>query len=85
MALLLAHKQRHQRVRADLAAPVAVDRCVKGRALGQHVGAEKVFAWAKYTRLTTLQANLHLPAQNENPLGEARAVKGAAKAYGTAP
>ena len=45
---LRPQKQRYQRVRTHLAAPVAVDGGVKHHAFWQHIRAEKVLAGAKH-------------------------------------
>src|SRR3990167_10568133 len=69
-----------QRVGADLPAPVAVHGGIEGGAGRQRVGREEVLAGAKYQRRAVLQADLHLPAQDEHPLRIGAAVELAAKA-----
>jgi hypothetical protein len=46
-AASIPHKQSHERVGANLAAPVAVDSGIERGAFGQGVGRIKKFAWAK--------------------------------------
>lgn len=80
--LLPTYKQCYQWLVAYLCAPVAMYCSVEGCAFGQAVRGIEMFAGLEDTGGAILQANLHLPLQDEYPLGRNRAVKLAAEAYG---
>src|SRR5258706_11242091 len=67
---------------AGLPTPVAVQRRVEGRAGRQRVVGIEVLAGAEGARAAVLQVDLHLPAEDENPLRRDRHMKVAAKADG---
>jgi len=80
---LSTHEQRDQRVRPHLAAGMAMQLRVKGRALGQGVGRVEVIARAEDARRTILQKDFHLPLQHKQPLRRTRAMEVTAKAHRT--
>lgn len=55
--------------------PVAVNGRVKRGALGQHVSRIKMLTGLKNPRYAALQADFHLPLQNEDPLRVGRTMK----------
>ena len=77
----VTHKQSHQRIGANLSAPVAVDRGVESSACGQGVVGIKELSRAKDARAAVLQKDFHLTAQHKKPLRRAGAVKAALKAH----
>src|SRR5687767_7537229 len=72
-------EQRHQRIRAALAAPVPVQLRIKRRALREHVGGVEVLPRAEYARRAVLQPDFHLAGEDEYPLRRRRAVELAAE------
>ena len=65
---LATHKQRHQIIGPDLAAPVTMHAGIKGLAIGHHVGGIEVLTRLEKARAAVLQENLHLACQNKHPL-----------------
>jgi hypothetical protein len=63
-----SHEGGDQRIGTDLAAPVAVHCGVEGGARRQGVGREEVLARPEDPAAAVLQADLHLPAEDEHPL-----------------
>jgi acyl-CoA thioesterase FadM len=62
---------------------VTVHQWIENSAFGQHVSRVKMLAWFKDARHATLNADLHLATQYENPLRGTGAMKSAAKSNGT--
>jgi hypothetical protein len=77
----VTHKQGHQRVGADLTAPMAVHGGVKRGPFGQGVGRIEKLAGPKNARAAVLQKDLHMPPQHKQPLRVARAMECAAKTH----
>src|SRR5450830_140118 len=75
-----SHEQGHQRVRADLPAPVAMHRRVECCAGWQQIGGVEMLTCLEDAGAAVLQADVHFAAENEHPLRRDRAVELAAKA-----
>src|SRR5262249_61480498 len=73
------YEQRDQRLGAALRAPVAVQPGVERRAFGQQIRGVEMLARAEAPRRAVAQSDLHLAAQDEDPLRLGRAVPLAAE------
>lgn len=83
IVFLATHEQCHQRLLTQLPAPVAVHLGIKGSTRWQRIGRIKMVARAKNPARTVLQTDLHLAAQNKNPLVVPRAMELASKSRWT--